>query len=46
MSWRRVAAPAVRFKGVKSGGHGTISAPGGMNVPVAFAADADYERRQ
>ncbi|MFN8541947.1 MAG: hypothetical protein U0232_31270 [Thermomicrobiales bacterium] len=46
MSWRRVAAPAVRFKGVKGGGRGTISAPGGMNVPVAFAVDADYERRQ
>ncbi len=44
--WKKVADPAVRFKATKGGERGTLSAPGGKDSTVAFAVDADYQRRE
>ena len=45
-NWRKVAPPAVRFKGVTGGDRGTLSAPGGKDTPVAFMVDADYHAKE
>lgn len=44
--WKKQREPAVRFKGVKGGDRGTLAVIGGKDSPVAFAVDADYQKRE
>ena len=45
-NWKKVAEPAVRFKQTIGGNRGSLSGPGGQHVPVAYAVDCDYQRRE